>query len=227
METYKALNAEQLKDFEALSEVAKKELLASSESIIIPKGTLLFEENEPLTKLYSIEKGACKFSKVDSSGQEHILRFLGAGEVMGKRAVWTQEGAKVSATALTETQLCCFDKDAILKHLEKNPKFCRDFLDALVEDVNINEHIRMIFCIHKGIKYRLAQLLLYLLDKFGADEKGKLRVRLKREDMAPVLGTSQEYIINLLKSFKNFGLIDVIKSEIYIQSQAGLIEMTR
>ena len=77
-------------------------------------------------------------------------------------------------------------------------------LDALIEDANINDHTRIIFCVHKGIKQRLAQLLLYLLEKYGMDTDGKLLLRLKREDMAAVLGTSQEYIINLIKTFKKF-----------------------
>lgn len=219
------IRSKQLKDFEALSTKARKKLALQSKSLKLPKGSVIFEEEQPLNKLYCIQKGACKFSKVDTSGQEHILRFLGKGEVMGKRSILTNTGAKVSAVTLTDTELCCLDKDDIIENLNDNPRFCQDFLDALVEDANINEHTRIIFCVHKGIKQRLAQLLLYLLDKYGMDEEGKLLLRLKREDMAAVLGTSQEYIINLLKSFKNFGLIDTIKSEIYIISKEGLEKM--
>lgn len=216
------IRSKQLKDFEALSREAKKRLAQHSQSLNLPKGTIIFEEEQPLKKLYCIQKGACKFSKIDTSGQEHILRFLGSGEVMGKRSILTDDGAKVSAVALTDTELCCLDKDDIIENLNKNPRFCQDFLDALVEDANINDHTRIIFCVNKGIKQRLAQLLLYLLDKYGMDEDGKLLLKLKREDMAAVLGTSQEYIINLLKSFRNFGLIDTVKSEIYIRSKEGL-----
>lgn len=216
------IQSKQLKNFEALSIEAREKLAQHSESIQLPKGSIIFEEEQPLSKLYCIQKGACKFSKIDTTGQEHILRFLGQGEVMGKRSILTNNGAKVSAVALTDTELCCLDKDDIVENLNNNPRFCQDFLDALVEDANINDHTRIIFCVHKGIKQRLAQLLLYLLDKYGMDEDGKLLLRLKREDMAAVLGTSQEYIINLLKSFKNFGLINTVKSEIYVLSKEGL-----
>ena len=216
------IRSKQLRDFEALSIEAKNKLTLHSKAIKMPKGSVIFEEEQPLNKLYCIQKGACKFSKVDNTGQEHILRFLGKGEVMGKRSILTNNGARVSAVALTDTELCCLDKEDIIENLNDNPKFCQDFLGALVEDANINDHTRIIFCVHKGIKQRLAQLLLYLLDKYGMDKNGKLLLRLKREDMAAVLGTSQEYVINLLKSFKNFGLINTIKSEIYILSKERL-----
>ncbi len=216
------IKSRQLKDFESLSVDAKHALLSHSKSVHIPKGRLIFEEDEPLERLYCIKKGACKFSKVDDEGQEHILRFLGEGEVMGKRSILSNQGAKVSATALVDTELCCLDKTQIVQQLHFNPRFCQDFIDALIEDANINEHTRIIFCVHKGIKQRLALLLLYLDKKYGVDEKGRLLLRLKREDMAAVLGTSSEYVINLLKSFKNFDLIDVVKREIYIISREGL-----
>ncbi len=192
----------------------------------LPKGAIIFEEKEPLDKLYCIQRGACKFSKYDAVGQEHILRFLGKGEVMGKRALLTNNGAKVRAQALTNMEVFCLDKDVVLNSIHKNPKFRQDFLDALAEDVNINEYTRIIFCPHYSIKKRLAQLLLYVLGKYGMDADGKLLLRLKRDDMAAVIGTSQEYVINLLKSFKNFGHIALIKSEIYILSIDGLRKIT-
>ena len=221
----KELESKQLKDFKSLSEKAKLELLKTSESVRIPKGKPIFKENQPLHKLYCIKKGACKFSKMDAVGQEHILRFLGKGEIMGKRSILSNNGAKVSAVALTETELCCLDKQMVLKNLRENHKFCQDFLDALIEDANISDYTRIIFCVHKGIKQRLAQLLLYLKEKFGVDENGKLLIRIKREDMAAVLGTSSEYVINLLKRFKNFELINTVKREIYIVSDQGLRRM--
>ncbi|WP_435624583.1 Crp/Fnr family transcriptional regulator [Flagellimonas sp.] len=212
----------QLKDFESLSSKARERLLSTSESVKLPKGSLVFEESQSLNKLFCIKKGACKFSKTDNSGQEHILRFLGEGEAMGKRSVATNLGARVSAIALTETELCCLDKFEIQKNLEGNPKFCQDFLDSLIEDADINDNTRMLFYSSKGIKSRLAKLLLYLANKFGTDEKGRLNIKIKRDDMASVLGTSPEYIINLLRKFKDLKLIDIQKSELYIASKSGL-----
>lgn len=216
----------QLKDFSSLSLESRERLLMTSETISIAKGQSIFKEMQYLNKLYCIKYGACKFSKVDNAGQEHILRFLGKGEAMGKRSIITNNGAMVSATALTEMELCCLDKNEIQDNLKKNPRFCQDFLDSLIEDVNINEFLRINFTNKKSIKSRLASLLLYLLDKYGADEKGKLNLKLKREDMATVLGTSPEYIINLLKQFKNFGIIDTERSAIFILSKDRLKEMT-
>lgn len=222
MENCTEIKARQLRHFETLDKKAMVQLLASTEMVSLPKGTLVFEENQQLNKLYCIKQGACKFSTVDKGGQEHILRFLGEGDIMGKRSIISNEGAKVSATTLTDTVLCCVDKINILQCLKSNSAFCDDLLHAFIEDVNINEHTRVIFCVHKGIKQRLASLLLYLAEKFGQSEKGKLLIKLKRGDMASVLGTSAEYVINLLNSFKIKGYIRIVKREIFITSKSGL-----
>ncbi|WP_350284841.1 Crp/Fnr family transcriptional regulator [uncultured Croceitalea sp.] len=216
------LKARQLKDFKSLDENARVQLLQSSKAISIPKGSIVFKENQTLSKLYCIRQGACKFSILDNNGQEQILRFLGEGEVMGKRSLITNKGAKVSATALTDTILCCIDKREIIENLNTNTNFCNDLMAAFVDDMNTNEHTRSIFYSCKGIKSRLASLLLYLGEKFGMNAEGKLHLKVKREDMAAVLGTSPEYIINLLKNFKSKKLIKTVKREIYIMSKSGL-----
>lgn len=225
MEKCSQIRAKQLRDFKSLDNKALEKILASSESITLPKGSVVFTENQHLNKLYCIKEGACKFSTVDNAGQEHILRFLGQGDIMGKRAILSNRGAKVSATTLTETKLCCIDKDGILENLKSNTEFCNDLLNALIEDINTNEHTRIIFCSHKGIKQRLASLLLYLAEKYGQDETGKILLKIKREDMASVLGTSQEYIINLLAKFKDKDLLTVKRREIILLSKERLQEL--
>ncbi len=216
------LKVRQLKDFRSLDKASRTQMLKGSEAISIPKGAIIFEENQQLKKLYCIRKGACKFSTINHGGQEQILRFLGEGEVMGKRSLITNNGAKVSATALTNTLLCCIDKNEVVKNLKTNTVFCNDLMKAFVDDMNTNEYTRSIFYSCKSIKSRLASLLLYLGEKFGVNSEGKLLLRIRREDMAAVLGTSSEYIINLLKYFRTKKLIKIVKREIYIISKSEL-----
>jgi CRP-like cAMP-binding protein len=192
----------------------------------VPKGEPIFEEGERLDGLYFIYKGACKFFKLGEDDREHIYRLLGAGEMMGKRSVLTNQGAKVAATALVDTQLCFVPKEALQELLAQDLAFSNRFTDLLIEDMNQDEQVKLLLCSHKSIKKRLAQLLLFVADKFGTDTQGRLVLPLKREDMAALLGTSQEYVINLLANFKNFGQIHLSKRTIYIPNRAKLHELS-
>nr|WP_297912328.1 hypothetical protein [uncultured Allomuricauda sp.] len=46
----------QLKDFVSLPREAQERLISTSESIKLPKGSLIFEESQPLDKLFCIKK---------------------------------------------------------------------------------------------------------------------------------------------------------------------------
>ncbi|AWX45023.1 hypothetical protein HME9304_02031 [Flagellimonas maritima] len=222
MEKCSNIKVRQLHDFRSLSKKSLNRLVHTSESLFVPKGTVIFEENQPLNKVYCIKEGACKFSTFDNLGREHITRFLGKGDIMGKRSLVSNRCAKVSATALVDSVLCCLDKKEIQKNLKTNPDFCNDLLSAFVDDVDTHDSTRTIYCAHKSIKQRLAKLILYLAEKFGQEPNGKLLIRIKREDMASVLGTSQEYVINLLTHFKNKGFLKITRSEIILDSKKGL-----
>lgn len=192
----------------------------------VPKGHPIFEESEELDGLYVIHTGACKFFTLGHDDQEHIYRLLGTGEMMGKRSVITDQGAMVAATALTDTQLCFLPKKALQELLSQDVAFSNRFTALLVEDMNQDERLKPLFCAHRPIKARLAQLLLFIADKYGTDRDGKLDLPIKREDMAALLGTSPEYIIHLLSRFKSFGSIALSKRNIYILSKTKLQEVS-
>ncbi|MEX0360670.1 MAG: Crp/Fnr family transcriptional regulator [Allomuricauda sp.] len=222
MEKRMDICVDELRNLKSLSAKALERVMRTSESVFLPKGTTVFHENQQLKKLYCIKEGACKFSTIDKSGKEHILRFLGKGEIMGKRSLISNKGARVSATTLTDTELYCLDRNEISDNLRINTDFCNDLLQAMVQDINLNQNARIAFSAHKGIKERLINLLIYLAEKFGQQADGKLEMRLRREDMASVLGTSPEYIINLLTQFKRKGALSIDKGEIVLGNMEKL-----
>ena len=212
----------QLNDFKALPKAARDTLLASSQGLVLAKGTVLYRENQKLTQLYTIISGACKYSRFDQAGNEHLLRFLASGDVLGKRAILKKNESRVSAITLCKTELCCIDNTILERFAKDSPEFYKILYSAIVEDLAETEENRIRFGQNKSIKNRLANLLLYLEQKFGITTEGKLTVRVKRDDMAVTIGTSPEYVINVLKLFKKEGIVDVIRGEVYILSLSKL-----
>jgi CRP-like cAMP-binding protein len=205
-----------------MTDSERSALVNASVPKFVRKGEVIFLEEEYLQRLFCIHEGACKFSKVDEKGREHITRLLGKGELMGRRSLISKKGAMVTATAISDTMLCSVDKKPVLECLKKNPNFCIDVLRGFVKDTEEDIKKKDLFENHQIIKKRLAGLLIYLLEKFGISEKGCLDIFLKREDMANLLGTSSEYVITLLTKFKVDGLIALNRREITILDLKGL-----
>jgi CRP-like cAMP-binding protein len=215
-------NAMQLNFLNSLSENEKKSLHLNSSSKKVRKGAVVFAETELLQSLFCINEGACKFSIIDDRGKEIVTDLLGKGDLMGRRSLISKKGAMVTATAITDTTLCCIDKESLLKRLSRNNNFCLDVLRGFVND-EAERYLKMeLYNNQRSIKKRLAGLLIHMKEKFGIEKNKTLSLALKREDMANVLGTSSEYIITLLASFKKQGLIDLYRGKITLLSEKEL-----
>ncbi|MFS4456009.1 Crp/Fnr family transcriptional regulator [Maribacter sp. 2304DJ31-5] len=222
MEKYKICNVSQLDYARSLSKKEKDEVEKTSSLIHIEKGDVVFLENEKLQNLYCIQDGICKFYTMDEKGKEHITKLLGEGELMGRRSIINDEGAAVSARAITDVTLFKIHKKPFLQSLKKNSSFCLDVLKGFMRDVKVEEEIKKTFYGQKGIKRKLASLLCYLSDKYGVEKNGSLRAKLRRADMAGIIGTSSEYVINILKYFKQRNLIVMEGRAIQIVSKKKL-----
>lgn len=218
------------KQFNFLKSVTSKEseaLTKSGNTFNVSKGDIIFYESEKLYKLFCICKGACKFSLIDDNGREHITKLLGEGDIMGRHAIISNNGALVTATAITDVVLCSIDKTAILHTMDNNNKFSKDVVNGFVEEMADDIEKIQYFQNYKSVKIRLAGLLLYLTKKYGVDNEGWIKVSLRRQDFANILGTTSEYIIALLSKFKHKKYLKVEREKIKILTPKHLIVITK
>ncbi len=217
--------AKQLNFLKSLTPEALDRLQKSSTPLQFKKGETIFFEDEQLQELFCIREGACKFSKTNKKEDEQIINLLGEGELMGRRSVISQKGALVTATAVTATTLCCMPQKLVLENIQNNNAFCLDVLNGFITDTIDDVEKVNFYKNNRSMKKRLAGLLLYLSKKFGIDGNGWLKVSLTRSDMANILGTTSEYIIALLTSFKEKKHIISEKRKIKLVNTIALSEM--
>jgi CRP-like cAMP-binding protein len=74
----------------------------------------------------------------------------------------------------------------------------------------------------KSVKQRLADILIYIHNSFGVDEKGFLKIVLSREDYSNIVGTATESAIRIISQFKKEGLISTKGKQIKIENLRGL-----
>lgn len=207
--------------FNFLKNLSTKELeiLQEHHSFVqIRKGEAIFFEGEQLKKLFCICEGACKFSFIDEHGREYITKLLGRGDLMGRRSIITSQGALVTATAISDTTLCMLDKKVVIKSIQKNNNVCQEVLNGFISDTKDDMEKMIYFKNYRTVKVRLAGLLLYLSQKFGVTKSGWINVSLRRQDMANILGTTSEYVISLLTSFKEKEFLNINRKKIKINS---------
>lgn len=189
-----------------------------------PHQIVFYEGNQPLG-LYCIASGKVKIYKMDEEGHQQIVRLAGSGDIIGYRSLLSGEPYSASAETLEEAQICFVDKKTFLHVLETHPATVSHVMTLLAKDLGQAEK-QMVNLTHKNIRERLAELFLVFEKKYGEKtSKGtKLNIALSREELAELIGTTQESAIRLISEFKLDGLITAQGREIILLDIPGLTE---
>lgn len=172
------------------------------------KGQFIFHEGNRINGIYCINKGKVKLFQIGAEGKEQIIRFAKEGDIIGYRALLSEEPLSASAATLEEATVCFIPKSQIFKILQSNPNFNFKMLKLLSHE--LGEAARIITDLaQKPVRERLAESLLLLKDTFDLDEEKNIQVKLSREELANIIGTATESVIRLLSEFKKDKLIEV------------------
>lgn len=173
------------------------------------KGQVIFHEGNRTNGIYCINKGKVKLFQIGAEGKEQIIRFAKPGDVVGYRALLSEEPLSASASAIEDdTTICFIPRDQILSMITQNPNFNFKFLKMLSHE--LGEAAKIITDLaQKPVKERLAETLLILKETFELDEDENIQVKLSREELANIVGTATESVIRLLSEFKKDKLIAI------------------
>lgn len=219
-------NCEQciVRQFNSLKSLTKAELVrisACKTSKTIKKGELIFDEGEHVNGVYCIKEGVCKLTKLSANGKDQIVKLVVKGDLVGQRSLVSEEVTNLSATALSEMEVCFIPKNEIMTDLHENSNFTMDVLQHMAKDLRQADNL-IVNMAQKSVKQRLAEALIYIYNTFGTSEEGMLRVILSREDYANIVGTATESVIRILSQFKKERFISTKGKQIKIEDLAGL-----
>lgn len=219
-------NCEQciVRQFNSLKSLTKEELIRISgckTSKTIKKGELIFDEGENVNGVYCIKEGVCKLTKLSANGKDQIVKLVVKGDLMGQRSLVSKEVTNLSATALSEIQVCFIPKHEIMADLHKNSNFTMDVLQQMAKDLREADNV-IVNMAQKSVRQRLAEALIYIHNTFGTSDEGMLQVILSREDYANIVGTATESAIRILSQFKKEGFISTKGKQIRIEDLTAL-----
>lgn len=207
--------------------MSKQELKAVSDSKIskqIKKGDVIFDEGEKLNGVYCVRGGVSKLAKLSPNGKDQIVKLASKGEVLGQRSVIAEESSNLSATAVSDMDLCFIPKEAIVSTLHKNPDFTYEVLRHMAHELKEADDV-IVNMSQKSVKQRIAEALIYMKNNFGEDSDGYLALVLSREDIANVVGTATESCIRILSDFRKEGYIKTSGKRMAILEERKLLDL--
>ena len=174
--------------------------------------------------LFCVNSGKIKVSTIGFGGKEQILRLAKAGDVIGYRALVSNERYTSSATALEDASICIIDKSYFLSLMDTSPKLMFAVMKTMSKDLKeAEDHI--VSLSQKNVRERMAEALLFMKATYGLDDDQKtINVALSREEIADYVGTSTESCIRLLSEFNQDKIIAINGKKISIINLPLLIQ---
>lgn len=187
------------------------------------KGQIIFSENGLPMGLFCINSGKIKLSTTGPDGKEQILRLHKEGDILGYRALVSNDRYHATATAIEDVDFCFIEKDYFMNLVFTNARLCVAVFKILCEDLKgAEEHI--VSLSQKNVRERMAEALLFFKATYGFEPDGQtINVQFSREEIADFVGTSTESAIRLLSEFNHDKIIELKGKKIRIINSDKLI----
>jgi CRP-like cAMP-binding protein len=193
------------------------------------KGQNLFIEGSHPFGVFCISSGNIKVTKSGKNGSESIVRIAKIGDFLGDQSLFSGDQYKVTATAIEDTGVCFIDSKHILNIIKKEPTVAMKVIERISKKMGSAEENLSSFH-QKNVRERLATLLIQLKEEHSEKElDGRFRITLKlrRDEMATMIGTASETLIRFITEFKQADLIEQVGKTIFIKNLKELEKWAR
>lgn len=169
------------------------------------KNDFIFREGDKAEYFHIVKEGTVKCVKSSPQGKECTLKMLMPGDLFCCDAA-VFDGARHPGTAkpMGDVSVLRLKKSAYYELLKRNPDAAIEVIKYLGNRLNEAQEKTKILALDRADQ-RLAALLVDIAGRNGIkDPQGgiKLSVRLTREDMANMVGTTTETVIRIMSRFK-------------------------
>lgn len=209
--------------FASLRERDWEDVVNLLNAICFPRDAYVFFEGDPPEYLYIVWMGRIKLIRHSPDGRDVVLDVLGPGRLIGELAVF--EGAPYSQTAQTmeEAALITIARADFLYLLERYPSLAMAVINELGRRLRVaNDLVQSLAVDRVDRRIARALLRLSLYNSVRTDEGIMIQMRLTRQDLADMTGTTVETAIRVMSRFRKEGWITTQRGRVIIKQPEAL-----
>ena len=213
--------------WDVLTDEEKAYIDQNAECYVFKKNEIIHHEGDIPTHMMMLVEGKVRVYKEGVSNRNQILRTLKPYDVFGYRAMIADESYNTSVSAFEPSVVYFVKKEAFLKILQQNNRFCFLFMIEMARDLG-NSDRRQVNLTQKHIRGRLAEALLLLKDNYGLDEdEATISMYMSREDLALFSNMTTSNAIRTLGDFAQEGIVSLDGRKIKILDIDQLVRVSR
>jgi CRP-like cAMP-binding protein len=210
--------------FRDLQPDARKDIIASANRSRRRRGERFFRQGAVAGSFYVLEQGRVKLSQLTADGELALLRLVVSGEAFGGVAALGKDTYPVTAEAAEDCVALSWNGRTMDRILRRHPQLAINFIAFLVERLH-DMQARYEELATEQVEQRLARMLLRLVQRAGRRVEGGVLVdvRLSRQELAEMTGTSLYTVSRILNRWQEAGVIELRRQRVLVRHPHGLV----
>jgi CRP/FNR family transcriptional regulator len=220
-------NLKKINLFKNLSDEELKELEHYITTAPYRKKDDIFTEGDAPEWFYIVSTGKVKVTKISHDGKEIILEVISPYDIFGGVAVLRNFPYPANAVAMEDSEILKISRKNLMRLVDRFPNlmFCiaLQLGDRMKSSFDSLKNIAL-----ERVEARIAALLLKLGNKVGVETKEGLVIdmRLTKQDVADMVGTTVETSIRTFSRFKKEGLVTDSNGKVIIKDRERLAALS-
>jgi len=186
-------------------------------------GDVLFAQGQPSTSLFSISSGLVKITCQSADGREQIVGLSIPGKLLVGLQSIGDDYYEYSAIAASEVGACKISHRALMSAVKSRPEIAMRLIAAVNAQLAHSRSLMLVMG-HKCAAAKIASFLLLVAPK-KHNGNGRFTLPFSRNDMAGILGLSEETVCRQMAEMKRKGVIYAPRGRMEIQDWDRLHEI--
>src|ERR1700758_5507403 len=180
--------------------------IGDGRKLAVCKKEMIFAQGDGADSVFYVQKGKVRLSVVSKAGKEATIAIVNEGNFFGEGSLAGQVQRMGSAAAMTDCELLCVGKKAMMDALHREHAFSDMFVAYLLAR-NIRYEEDLVDQLFNSSEKRLARVLL-MLARFGKEGVPETVVpKISQETLAEMVGTTRSRVSYFMNRFRKLGFI--------------------
>lgn len=178
------------------NEMIKKLVPISIHQEYFSKGSIIRRPGDDKDGLIFIDRGSAKIYSLNKDGKETVLGILNKGDANGQQHLFQDTQRENFIEALQDTYVCSIKRKDFQQLLARTPDLVLNLLNIFGEQLAAIET----YSIRRNSLEAKDRLLAYLKDLAQKQGSPRIKLNMKKKDLASYLGITPETLSRKLKN---------------------------
>jgi len=210
--------------FAGFSNEELEEILREARSSRHAKNTAIFAQGEDAHSFFLLLHGHVRAAKTTASGEQVVVRYVGAGETFGIAMAIGLKTYPATVTAVDDSVVLAWPTSAWPRLIAKFPSLATNTLQTVGSRLQ-ETHTRVIEMSTEQVEQRIAHALLRLAKQSGRKvEQGvEIDFPISRQDIAQMTGTTLHTVSRILSGWEQQGVVESGRQRIILRDPHRIV----